>query len=135
MLKKYKPILQLNKVKTFLFNPLMRSGFPSSGSSFGFGCSKNTLNTNLRFVMVEGVGVVVVRRVGFVQSLKSLLLFLYKVGVGACAGRGYPSQPAVGPGLIPGWNWRWGRWSWSWSWGWGGGWSRDLSWYGDGGWS
>lgn len=63
-----------------------------------------------RFVVVEGVGVVVVGGVGSVQSLQPLLLFLHKVGVGASAGGGHPCQPAVGPWLIPGWDgWRRGR--------------------------
>lgn len=55
--------------------------------------------------MVEGVGVVVVGGVGSVQALQPLLLLLHEVGVGAGAGGGHSSQPAVGPRLIPGWDW------------------------------
>lgn len=81
--------------------------------------------------MMEGVGVVVVRGIGSVQALKPLFLFLYEVGVGACAGGGCPGQPAVGPWWISGWDWRRRRWCW----GWGGYGSWDLSWDRDGSWS
>lgn len=78
---------------------------PSSCEAFGSGCSKNTLNGHLRFVVVERVGVVVVGGVGSVQALQPLPLFLHKVGVGAGAGGGHSGQPAVGTRLVPGWDW------------------------------
>lgn len=86
---------------------------------------------NLRFVVMEGVGMVVVGSIGPMQALKSLLLLLHKVGVGAGAGGGHSGQPAVGPWLISGWDrrrrwWR-GR-------GRGGNWSWNLGRDRDGGW-
>lgn len=67
------------------------------------------IHWNLQFVVVEGVGVMVVGSIGSVQALQPFLLFLHKVGVGASAGGGHAGQPAVGSRLIPGWNRRWGR--------------------------
>lgn len=55
-----------------------------------------------RFLVVHGVGVVVVGGVRSVQTLQTLLLLLHEVGVGAGAGGGRPRQPAVGPRMIPG---------------------------------
>lgn len=51
----------------------------------------------------------VVGSIGSMQALQPFLLFLHEVGVGASAGGGHASQPAVGSRLIPGWNRRWGR--------------------------
>lgn len=55
-----------------------------------------------RFLVVQGVGVVVVGGVGSVQTFQTLLLLLHEVGVGPGAGGGDPGQPAVGPRLVPG---------------------------------
>lgn len=84
---------------------------PSARAASGSGCSKRIVNSNLRFVVVERVGVVVVGGICSVQALEPLFLFLHEVGVGAGAGGGRSGQPAVGPWLIPGWDRRRGRWS------------------------
>lgn len=74
---------------------------------FGLACMRTKGKSDLRFVVVQGVSVVVVGGVGPVETLQPLLLFLHKVGVGAGAGGGQPGQAAVGPWLIPGGNgWR-----------------------------
>lgn len=69
------------------------------------------MKSNLRFVVVQGVSVVVVGGVGPVQALQSLPLLLHKVGVGAGAGGRQPGQAAVGPRRIPGRDGWWRRWS------------------------
>lgn len=73
---------------------------------------------------------VVVGGIGSVQSLKPLLLFLHKVGVGAGAGGRHSGQPAVSSRLIP-WRDRRRR---RWNRGRGGDRSWDLGGYRDGGW-
>lgn len=78
------------------------SASPSSSRDLRPCLYKNKLKSDLRFVVVQGVSVVVVGGVGPVETLQPLLLLLHKVGVGAGAGGGQPGQAAVGPWLIPG---------------------------------